>query len=109
MLTKFVSIYVPSTREVNIPLTKEELKAVVNNTAAKMSSQFGGCTATAGIGYYVSNDGILVEEIVTILKSFHDNNTQDAFTFTQGLANELKVKLTQESVTVENNDGIEFV
>lgn len=43
--------------------------AIVRDVAREFSLTFGGATATPGHGYWVDNDGELVEESVTVVES----------------------------------------
>lgn len=109
MLSQFVSVYVPGTKNVNQQLTARERSQYTARVASDLSKEFGGATATRGTGFYVSNDGRLISENTTIVKSYHDHSPAQALEFARSIAQWLKVELTQESVTVENNDGIEFI
>ena len=109
MLKDYVKLYVPSTRNINIPLSIDESKILVSQYASKLSHKFGGCTGTIGQGYYDASDGTQVIENVTILQSYYDTDKILAWDFIKSLALQLKVELTQESVTIESNDGIEFI
>lgn len=110
MLNNFVSVYVPGTREVNKKLTSRERADYTARVGRKLSESFGGSTATKGIGFYVSNDGTLIQESITIVKSFYDGiPVESAYDTARTIAQWLKAELTQESVTIESNEGIEFV
>lgn len=109
MLNRFVSIYIPGTKNVNERLTVKSQNVYARAAAAKLSSKFGGATSTNAQGYYVSDNGILIHERIIIVKSYHETPGPDALQFAESIARELKAELSQESVTVESNDGIEFI
>jgi hypothetical protein len=109
MLTQFVSIYVPGTKQASIKLSARDRSIYTDKIARQLSDRFGGSTATRGIGFYVSNSGELIRENVTIVKSFYAGDSNEAFEFACNLGRQLKSELSQESVTIESNDGIEFV
>jgi hypothetical protein len=107
MINQYVSVYVPSTKEVNKPLCSGERIIVTGEIVLKFTNSFGGCTTQDCKGAWKdSNDNIIYEDI-TIVKSFTDN--PNALAIAREIAIQLKNKLTQESVTIESNDGIEFI
>ena len=61
-----VAIYVPSTTDTDKPADNRE---TVEAVAAKLSAMFGGATATAARGYWVSQSAGLVGEGVTVVYS----------------------------------------
>ena len=109
MLKQFVSVYVPGTHDISHAIDSKKRALIVDNIARRLSSKFGGATSTSGIGYYVSNTGQLIREKITIVKSYHDHDPAAALEYTSVLARELCHELTQESVTIETNDGIDFI
>jgi hypothetical protein len=111
MLNNFVAVYVPSTNGVagKTRLTSKQQAQEVRKVATRLSSQFGGATATRGTGFYVTNAGDLIEESVVIVKSYYDSPIDSALEFARGLALEVKQALQQEAVTIETEAGIEFI
>jgi hypothetical protein len=109
MLTQYVSVYVPSTRDISHKLSREDKKRYIDKIAREFSREFGGCTSTPGIGYYVTDSGELIREDVTIVKSYYPALHKDSLEFARKIARELKASLSQESVTIETRQGIEFV
>ena len=109
MLNQYVSVYVPGTRDKTIPLTRANQRLIARGIAAKLSAKFGGSTSTIAEGSWQDGQGKQVVERIIIVKSYHDQIAKDALKFAESLANELKHKLSQDSVTVESNDGIEFI
>jgi hypothetical protein len=109
MLTQYVSVYVPGTKQTNVKLSARDRSIYTDKIARQLSDKFGGSTATRGIGFYVSNNGELIRENVTIVKSFYAGDSAAAFEFACKLGRQLKTELSQESVTIESNEGIEFV
>lgn len=108
MLNQFVSVYVPGTKQVNVPLTGKEKKRYTRETGRRLSVLFGGATAQKVEGYWISDGGGLVIEDITIVKSYHDKESCLALEGARAIAVWLKVALQQESVTIETNGGIEF-
>jgi hypothetical protein len=66
MLTNYKTVYIPSTRQGNIPLTQLENERIIKIVLTRMSKAFGGCTATQGIGSWLSTTHGLITEPVTI-------------------------------------------
>ena len=112
MLTNFVAVYIPGTNGLpgtdKSELTPAEQNTYAQETARKLSARFGGSTSTTARGYYVADNGTLVEENIIIVKSFYATDP-DAVTFAESVASWLKSALCQELVTVETNSGIEFI
>lgn len=112
MLNNFVAVYVPGTN--GLPGTdKSELdpttqKRYACEIARRLASKFGGATSSPAVGYYVADNGVLVEESIIIVKSFYDN-IADAVNFALDAAAWLKSELHQELVSVETESGLQFV
>jgi hypothetical protein len=111
MLHNFVSVYVPGTN--GLPGTKNTLTAdgqaqYARETARRLAAKFGGATTTQATGYYVADNGELVEETILIVKSFYDQ-AADALEFACSVAAWLKSELSQELVSVETETGLQFV
>lgn len=111
MLKNFVAIYVPSTRH-GEPITDAEHQKAVELVAADWSRGFGGCTAIPATGYWKSPELGLIPEKITIVKSFYDLATvpsTEAQDFARGWADRIKETFQQEAVTIETEEGIEFI
>lgn len=109
MLHNFVSVYVPGTFGLSGDLDPATKAKVTSETARRLSSAFGGATATNAQGYYVADNGELVVENVTIVKSYHDLDTAGALNIARNIAQWLKDTLQQELVSIETESGLEFV
>lgn len=108
MLKKYVAVYVPGTKDKVIPLSAPEQSAYVSEVARDLSLAFGGATAeSAAKGYWVDSTGHLIAENIVIVKSYHDND--NALEIVKKIANWLKEELTQEAITIETEEGIEFI
>lgn len=109
MLTKYVSIYVPSTRHA-VPITAEEHKSAVSHVAGEFSKVLGGATAYPASGYWQSDTAGLIEESVTIVRSYYTPElVAQAQALAHSLAEGIKVQFGQEAVTIETEEGIEFI
>ena len=109
MLKNHVSIYIPSTYNVNHPIDDITRNKVVRWVSIKLSRSFGGCTSSNVIGGYISSNNQYIQEDITIAKSFHDTTNEIAWNVAQHIARVIKRYLKQESITIENNDGIDFI
>jgi len=64
--SKEISIYVPSTDNLNEPITEGEFKDRIKETQMAMTKHFGG-TTMHGIGTYLSEGGSYVKEDVAVV------------------------------------------
>ena len=75
-----ISIYVPSTYAVDKTLTPAQYAVRVARVQKWVASQFGGFTATQGVGGWQASTGELVVERVTIVTTFTtDSNAHETF------------------------------
>lgn len=109
MLTKFVSVYVPSTRHA-VPISRAEHDRAVRSVESAFSREFGGFTATPGVGGWLSDSKGLITEPVTIVKSYYtEDKAASALKIAQRVAKRLKKQFDQEAVSLETEQGLEFV
>lgn len=102
-----VSIYVPSTMNVNDVCDNTEY---VRNTIKQLSLWFGGATASKAIGGWVSAAGEVVVEDVTIVYSFcTSERLQDHAHDIVALCQSIKHDMQQEAVTLEINGQVQFI
>ena len=109
MLKNFIALYVPGTfgLEGKLPASRQaELSQI---TARKLSSEFGGATSHTAQGYYVADDGTLVEEKIIIVKAYHDKDPGAALAIGRKIAQWLKNELCQELVSLETELGLDFI
>lgn len=109
MLSKRVTFYVPSTKNVGQALSKSERRALVSRVETEFSKAFGGATSTDGIGSYVANSGELIRERVTLVTSYHGLETADALAIVIPLAQSIKNEYGQEAIAIETEQGIDFI
>ena len=108
-LNNRVSIYVPSTTNGNKP-AKRLQKKVTRHTAKVFSRLFGGCTAQAAQGFWVSSEKGLIAEGQQIIfaactEADREKNTDRVFSLAKAICKYMK----QEAVTVEINSTLYFV
>lgn len=64
------AVYVPSTKDVNIVITKDELDQRTNEVKSFLGKLFGGYTSAETVGGFVDSKGNLVNEDVVKVTSF---------------------------------------
>jgi hypothetical protein len=108
-MNKFYAIYVPST--INQTESANSLSVEMTDMVfAKMISLFGGATLVQGIGGFALENGQIVKEVVYIIKSYCDEASyKKMMTKVIALAADLCEKMSQECVSVESSDGLQFV
>lgn len=109
MLSKRISLYVPSTQNVGQPLPVGKHEALVNEVAKQFSKYFGGATATNGEGFYTADNGELIREHVTIVTSYHGLESSEALALVVPIAQAIKFRYGQESIAIETELGIDFI
>lgn len=72
-LSHRVSVYVPSTVDVNESLSKRTAELYACRVQRQMARRFGGSTAIAASGGWFSESGYFVTEQVTIVYAFSEN------------------------------------
>lgn len=108
-MKNFVAIYVTSTNNGGEPIEPRVHLATVSKLAKQFSESFGGCTCIPATGYWLSDSKGLIAESVTIVKSYHSLETSAALAIVTPLAESLKLEFNQEAVSVETEQGLEFV
>ena len=102
-----VTIYVPSTNNVNVPVDNaEQVKKVIG----ELSEMFGGATASNALGGWVCGNGEVLLEKVTVVYSFCTSTQLDEKAEQIiGICERLKKEMSQEAVTLEINGQCKFV
>jgi len=102
-----VAIYVPSTLNVN---EETDNTAQVMNIIRKLSTLFGGATASDAVGGWVSESGETVIEKVKIVYSFcTSDQLKEHISTIIAICEELKTEMSQEAITLEINGQVKFV
>lgn len=106
-----VEVYVPSTRNASVPISKAVFKRRVAETESFVDRLYGGSTELSGIGSWVEpKTGHLIKERVTIVSS-----TADPVRFLKYDANLKKFLMRkkrqwgQKTIAVEVNGHLYFV
>lgn len=102
-----VSIYVPSTNNVNEQTDNtEQVKQVIRELAV----MFGGATASEAVGGWVCANGETVLEKVTIVYSFCASaQLHEHFGDIYAICERIKRDMSQEAVTLEVNGQVKFL
>ena len=102
-----VAIYVPSTLNVN---EETDNTAQVMNIIRKLSTLFGGATASDAVGGWVAENGQTVIEKVKIVYSFcTSDQLKEHISTIIAICEELKTEMSQEAITLEINGQVKFV
>ncbi len=65
-----MSVYVPSTKDASVPISKSELENRVKQVKEYLANLFGGYSSSEVVGGYASNEGALIQEDVVKVISF---------------------------------------
>lgn len=102
-----VSVYVPSTMDVNKPVDNTEK---VLEIIKKLSTIFGGATASNAFGGWVAQNGEVVTEKVTIVYAFcSSDKLAENIDTVYGICLDLKKSMKQEAITLEINGQVKFI
>lgn len=106
-LSHKVTVYVPSTVDVNKPVDNS---AQVERVAAALSGWFGGATSTPALGYWLSPaSGLVAEKTVVVFAYAAEADLEAHIGDVVELAESLKVEMGQEAVAVEIDGEMYFV
>ena len=102
-----VAVYVPGTNGVN---TAADNARYVKMAAALLSDAFGGATATAARGFWMSESAGLVEEATTVVYAYATNTAlesklDDVIDFCDCM----KTELHQEAISLAIDDSMYFI
>lgn len=105
-MTNKVAIYVPGTNGAN---TQADTSYWVDEALITLSEQFGGATAQAVTGAWVSDEHGIIKESTTVVYAMASEITDDNMTQVVGLAIGLCEALSQEAVAIEVNGAMYFI
>lgn len=105
-LTEKISIYVPSTFNVDIAINSDEYSEKIEK---ELSTLFGGCTRTRSKGSYVCSNGFLVQEDVNIIYAFTDALNNHKLDAVLNMCIWLKEEMEQECISLEINNKLYFI
>lgn len=96
-----VKVYVPSTIRI-----RQQFNCLdwIEKTMSLLSNEFGGATATTALGAWVSNQGDLVKENVTVVFSYAtQDKLEKSINNVYDFCLSMKHGLEQESIALEIN------
>lgn len=106
-LSSRVTVYVPSTTDINKKIDNTEF---VNEVATILSNSFGGATATPAVGMWVSQTVGLVKENTTMVFTYcNDNDLQKNIDKVIEECEKLKKELKQDAIALEINGEMYFI
>lgn len=102
-----VTVYVPSTIDININIDTTEY---INKTAELLSGAFGGATSTEALGYWLSSTSGLIKEKSNMVFAYCtdiqlNENIEKIVDWCETMKNELK----QEAIALEINGEMYFI
>lgn len=103
-LSHKVTVYVPSTVEINKEIDNAEY---VDEVASLLSSLFGGATSSQAIGYWNSPTAGLVKEKTTIVFAFAESLEKIDLVIDK--CEELKNILKQDAIALEIDGQMYFI
>ena len=109
MLQHKVAIVIPSTVNVSESASPEIVRHWVQAAKVKFARLFGGFTSHKACGGWVSQEHGLIEEAVTVVASFTDDDGLGFVEAIREFAAELAEAMGQEAVAVEVDHRLEFV
>jgi hypothetical protein len=109
MLNHKVAIYVPSTVKGNQPAPADLIAKWVRQSKIKLANLFGGFTAYVGQGGWYSAEFGLIEENVTIVQAYTDEEGLTKVPQVRELAQAIASEMEQEVVSVEVDGQLNFI
>ena len=106
-LSSRVTVYVPSTTDINKKIDNTEF---INEVATILSNCFGGATATPAVGMWVSQTAGLVTENTTMVFAYcNDSDLQKNIDKVIEECEKLKKELKQDAIALEINGEMYFI
>jgi hypothetical protein len=104
-----IAIIVPTTVDANQIAAKDVIWKWMRLAKMKFARLFGGFTAHKTCGGWVSSEHGLIEEEVTVITSFTDDDGLGFVASVKEFAAEMPLALNQEAVSVEVDHQLGFV
>jgi len=109
MLSHKIAIYIPSTINGNVPAPADQIAKWLRASKIKLAGLFGGFTTYNGQGGWHSPEHGLIEENVTIVQAFTDEEGLTKLDKVIELAKEIASDMSQEMVSVEVDGTLNFI
>lgn len=104
-----VSVYVPSTKDVNKKMSSDEHQKYIDRVLTELSNLFGGATAYDAKGSWVSQQGLVLEDIKVCKSYCSSEQLKSGVDKVITLCMELKKELSQEAISLEINNKLYFI
>lgn len=104
-----IGIVIPSTVNVNEAASPETVNKWVKCAKVEFSKLFGGFTSQSAVGGWLSPKHGLIEENVTVVSAFTDDNGLKRLGDLKAFASKMGRAMSQESVAVEVDSSLEFI
>lgn len=104
-----LTLYIPSTVNVSESLTTDAAEAVITKAVRLLSETFGGATEVKATGSWLSSNGTLVSEPVTLVYCYAAQFSTGDLMKVKRFCEELKKELGQEAVALEINNRMIFI
>ena len=105
-LSSRITIYVPSTKNINEEIDNTEY---VNKTHELLSKCFGGATETKAIGSWISVSGLVKEKTTMIFAFCEEEALENHIEEVIDWCEVMKKELTQEAIALEVNGELYFI
>lgn len=106
-LSSKITVYVPSTCDIDKPVNTQEW---VEAAATLLSNCFGGATSCAALGYWTSPTAGLVKEHTTQVFAYcSDADLQAKIETVLDFCEAMKKDLTQDAIALEVNGEMYFI
>lgn len=109
MLNHRVAVFIPSTINGTEPAPADLIARWVKSAKLKFADLFGGFTAHRAVGGWLSPVHGLVEEPVTVVTAFTDDDGLDRLGEVEEFAATVAEALGQEAVALEIDNSLQFV
>ena len=104
-----IAVIVPSTINASESAPNETVAKWIKAAKVKFARLFGGFTAHNAVGGWVSQEHGLIEETVTVVASFTDEDGLEYLASVKEFAARMAEAMGQEVVSVEVDHQMEFV
>lgn len=103
-----IALFIPSTIHVSEFAAPELIAQWIKRAKIEFSELFGGFTSYEAMGGWMSSQG-LVEEPITVVSGFTDDNGLDRLDEVRSLAEEMAMALSQEAVAIEIDSQMKLI
>lgn len=106
-LSSKVTVYVPSTTDINVEIDNTEY---VNKTAKLLSECFGGATKSDALGYWISpSAGLVKEKTVLVYSGCTEKDLSENIDKVIDWCEVMKTELKQDAIALEVNGELYFI